>query len=217
MSNDQQTTESGLTAKEQLFVGFYLQHGNGAKAARQAGTPAKTARNVAYELLTKPHIKAAVKAGIHDIIPAAEIIIRMAEIARSDMGDLWTIGEETVVIKKTVTVAEVEEVEGKRGKKRDNVRILEETVTTEEAKRPVAILDLRKAKKLGVLHLIKKYSVGPKGESVELYNKQDALETLGKFHGLWVERTEISGADGGPIEITEIVVSKTYDKPVMED
>jgi phage terminase small subunit len=213
---EQQATESGLTAKEQLFVGFYLQHGNGAKAARQAGTPAKTARNVAYELLTKPHIKAAVKAGIHDIIPAAEIIIRMAEVARSDMSDFWTIGEEKVEITKTETIEEVEEVVGKRGKPMDKVTVIKRTIVTEEAMRPVTMLDLRKAKKLGVLHLIKKYSVGPKGESIELYDAEAARKQLGMLHGLWIEKKELSGPGGAPIEINEIVVSKTHEKP-MED
>lgn len=53
-------------------------------------------------------------------------------------------------------------------------------------------LSLAKAKERGVTHLIKKYSDGKSGVSVEVYDAQSALALLGKHHGLFVERVDIS-------------------------
>lgn len=52
--------ENKLTRKEELFCQFYVIAFNGADAARRAGYSEKTARNIASEYLTKPHIKARV-------------------------------------------------------------------------------------------------------------------------------------------------------------
>jgi phage terminase small subunit len=50
--------EKKMTPKELAFCDLYIANrGNGAKAARDAGYPAKYARQTAYELLTKPYIK----------------------------------------------------------------------------------------------------------------------------------------------------------------
>ena len=51
-----------LTTKEQLFVMEYLVCNSGAEAARRAGYSEHTAREIAYENLTKPHIKEALEA-----------------------------------------------------------------------------------------------------------------------------------------------------------
>jgi len=51
-----------LTTKEQLFVMEYLACNSGAEAARRAGYSEHTAREIAYENLTKPHIKEALEA-----------------------------------------------------------------------------------------------------------------------------------------------------------
>tara|TARA_B100001248_G_C27287430_1_gene410777 strand:+ start:374 stop:805 length:432 start_codon:yes stop_codon:yes gene_type:complete len=51
-----------LTTKEQLFVMEYLACSSGAEAARRAGYSENTAKEIAYENLTKPHIKDAIEA-----------------------------------------------------------------------------------------------------------------------------------------------------------
>lgn len=50
-----------LTTKEQLFVMEYLACNSGAEAARRAGYSENTAKEIAYENLTKPHIKDAIE------------------------------------------------------------------------------------------------------------------------------------------------------------
>lgn len=49
-----------LTPKENLFVAEYLKDFNAAQAAIRAGYSKKTARNIACENLTKPHIQTAI-------------------------------------------------------------------------------------------------------------------------------------------------------------
>tara|TARA_Y200000002_G_scaffold336387_1_gene304500 strand:+ start:1314 stop:1745 length:432 start_codon:yes stop_codon:yes gene_type:complete len=51
-----------LTTKEQLFVMEYLACNNGAEAARRAGYSEHTAKEIAHENLTKPHVQEALEA-----------------------------------------------------------------------------------------------------------------------------------------------------------
>lgn len=62
-------------------------------------------------------------------------------------------------------------------------------------------LDLEKARDAGKLHLVKKLSSTENGPSIELYDAQSALVQLGKAHGLFVERTEMSGPNGEPMVV----------------
>ena len=62
-------------------------------------------------------------------------------------------------------------------------------------------IDLKRARERGKLHLIKSHSVTKDGERIELYDAQAALALLGKHHGLFVERQEITGKDGAPLAI----------------
>jgi hypothetical protein len=39
---------------------------------------------------------------------------------------------------------------------------------------------------------------------MELYSAQEALNTLGKYHKLFVDRQEITGEDGGPVTLRVI-------------
>jgi phage terminase small subunit len=63
----------GLTDKEQRFVSEYLVDCNAAKAARKAGYSSHCAKEIGYENLTKPHIKAAVQAGLDAIAARCEV------------------------------------------------------------------------------------------------------------------------------------------------
>ena len=47
-----------LTWKEKAFLDEYMKDFNGAAAARRAGYSENSAKEIAYEILTKPHIKA---------------------------------------------------------------------------------------------------------------------------------------------------------------
>ena len=62
-------------------------------------------------------------------------------------------------------------------------------------------LDLHKMKDAGKLHLIKKYNVTKSGTTIELYDAQAALAMMGKQHGLFPNRQEVTGKDGEPLRI----------------
>lgn len=64
-------------------------------------------------------------------------------------------------------------------------------------------LDLAAAEKAGKLHLIKKIKIGLEGTSIELYDAQAALVQLGRGHGLFVDREELTGKDGAPLEMVD--------------
>lgn len=83
-----------LTAKQSRFVAEYLIDLNGAAAAIRAGYSAKSAKNIAAELMRKPAIRAAINAAKIDRneetkIDAAWVLKRLAIEAEADFGDLF--------------------------------------------------------------------------------------------------------------------------------
>jgi phage terminase small subunit len=74
-----------------------------------------------------------------------------------------------------------------------------------------AIVDLEKAKAAGKLHLVKKIRYNAKGGlEIELYDAQAALSLLGKTHGLFKDRVDITSGDQ-PLEPTKIVIYEYAD------
>ena len=55
-----------------------------------------------------------------------------------------------------------------------------------------AYFDLRKARDLGKLHLVKKLEIGEKGIKIELYDAQVALVNLGRYFGLYTDASQLS-------------------------
>lgn len=49
-----------LSQRERVFVSEYVKDFNGARSAKEAGYSAKTAKEIAFELLTRPHVKTAI-------------------------------------------------------------------------------------------------------------------------------------------------------------
>jgi hypothetical protein len=60
-------------------------------------------------------------------------------------------------------------------------------------------LDLAKAEAAGKLHLIRKLTPTRYGVAIELHNALAALTLLGKYHGLFVDRHEVSGNAALPV------------------
>lgn len=73
------------------------------------------------------------------------------------------------------------------------------------------IFDLKAAKEDGVSHLIKKIKLTPHGEEVQFHSVDFAIEKLGKNLGLFDDRIEHTGKDGGPIVIKEVEVELPSD------
>lgn len=63
-------------------------------------------------------------------------------------------------------------------------------------------LDLKRAKQEGKLYLIKELSYDSEGRpTVKLYDAKDAVKQIARAHGLFVDRHEVTGKDGGPLEV----------------
>lgn len=90
-----------LTAKQAMFISEYMVDKNATQAALRAGYSAKTAGSTGYELLQKPHIKAAIEQQRAEQaertgIKADEILIALANIARADIRDAVQWGSNVV-------------------------------------------------------------------------------------------------------------------------
>lgn len=175
-----------LTDKQTLFVAHYVTCWNATEAAKRAGYSEKTARSIGAENLTKPDIDTAIKAHIAAIMPAGEVLTILADQARGTLADFFKLTEEEVVLTEVVTV---------KGYSRN--------IKRETVKRSVARLDMQAAADAGKLHLVKKYSLSDKGISIELYDAQAAAVHIGRYHKLFVDRQEITGKDGEPIQIED--------------
>ena len=85
-----------LKAKQERFCQEYLKDPNGAQAAIRAGYATKSARQIASELLTFPHIKARIaelmaKAESKAIMSAAEVLSELSLLGRTDMAQFVTV------------------------------------------------------------------------------------------------------------------------------
>jgi phage terminase small subunit len=195
------TNDAQLTAKERLFIAHYFgeARGNGTKAMRLAGYKGddNTLAVGASQNLRKPKIAAEIERRMADIYSKAQVLHVLADQAdpeRNTLANFFRIEEEERVVVVTETVEEIEIPEGKK-RARPNVTEIKRTVTKELARRPVVLLDLARAKELGVLHLAKSYRETDKGVSIELYDQQAANKQIGEYHKMWTTRTESVNTD----------------------
>ena len=86
-----------LTPHQSRFISEYLLCMNATRAAIRAGYSPKTARQMGYENLTKPYIKDEIeRIFMEQKMSPDEIMARLADQARGDMGDL--LDESTMTI-----------------------------------------------------------------------------------------------------------------------
>ena len=72
-------------------------------------------------------------------------------------------------------------------------------------------VDLDRLLKDGKGHLIKKIKPTKDGLEVEFYDAQAALALMAKINGQLRDRTEVTGAAGGPVELIVTYVNKSHD------
>ncbi len=89
--------EKKLTIKEQLFCNTYLSNNfNAAEAAREAGYSEKTAREIGYENLTKPHIRLYIKSRIHQLLDNKEELTKQWIDNVTEMAFYQIVGDNDV-------------------------------------------------------------------------------------------------------------------------
>jgi phage terminase small subunit len=198
-----------LTKKQRDFVFHYTDSWHATKAAIAAGYSERSAYSIGSENLKKPEILAAIEAHIAQIMPKGETLSRLAEHARGSMGDFLRVDEEEVTVSQALVYVTEQEMGGivsetiarLKGEIADDEQPRRAMIiTTETVMRSTARLDLLQAKEK--LHLVKKYTLDDKGKvSIELYDAQTALRDFAKIHGVFIERSEITGKDGAPIAV----------------
>ena len=115
-----------LTPKQKRFVEEYLVDLNGTQAAIRAGYSKKSARNIAKENITKPHISAAItkacaRRGERTGITADKVVHEIGKVAFANMEDFVEFGPDGVKLKDSeelsreqlAAVAQVSEHTGK--------------------------------------------------------------------------------------------------------
>lgn len=67
-----------------------------------------------------------------------------------------------------------------------------------------ACVDLEAMQRDGKMHLIKAIKETKYGQQIEFHDVQTALQLIGRHHKLFVDRNEVSGAEGGPVQLKVI-------------
>ena len=175
-----------MNSKQEAFVNEYVKDHNGAQAAIRAGYSKKTARTIASQLLAKLDIKEAIKALIKDkVMESDEVLTRLADMARGDIADLLDIratGYDFALM--------IKDDDG-------NLVVNPKTKLIKKIKQKVTTIQAKSAE-------------GEDKEiidtEIELYSAQEALNTIAKLNGMIIDRAELTGKDGGAIQIKTIEV-----------
>ncbi len=149
-----------LTAKQKRFIDEYLIDLNATQAAIRAGYSPSSAREIGYENLNKPHIRARVDKAMAERsrrtgINAERVIIELARIGLINPGNLINFKEATV--KGDATEDDLAAVQSVKVK----------TIPTEDG------------------DIIER--------EIRLYDKNRALELLGRHLGMFTDKFNISG------------------------
>lgn len=92
------------------------------------------------------------------------------------------------------------------------------TVNRDDAGNESWKIDIPRAKRRKRLGVVRKIKQGEHGVEIELYDPLNALEKLGKYRGMWVDRQEVSGPGGGPVPVeVKSALDTAYGRPDTPD
>lgn len=166
----------GLTSKQQLFLSEYLIDMNATQAAIKAGYSEASAYSQGQRLLKNVEIQAAIAQKLQDsAMKSDEILQKLTEIARSDMGDYLDVSSMAF------------QVDLNKAKELGKLHIIRKV----------------KQKTTTVCHSDGE-DVEQNQIEFELHDKLKALELLAKYHGLLVDRHEIKASGPVEIIIKRI-------------
>ncbi|WP_072379981.1 terminase small subunit [Novosphingobium sp. NDB2Meth1] len=215
-----------LTPKQQAFVNEYLIDLCGAKAATRAGYSAKSARRIAVELLEKPDVQAAIKLAMEQRSERTEITADMVlqhwfDLATADPNELvqyrrhacrychgdghayqWRdIGE--------FEEAKTKATQNKRAAPTDEGGYGYTTHAAPDPRCPRCdgdgvekpfFADTRRLSAKGKA-LYAGIKQGRDGLEVLMHDPQKAWDNVARHLGMFKDRLELTGKDGGPVEI----------------
>jgi phage terminase small subunit len=217
-----------LTPKQAAFVREYLIDYNGVQAAIRAGYAERSAAEQSYDLLRRPHIKELVvrkQAAAADAaqVDAALVISELYQVATADPRELvsveidccrncwgisglrmWTAGE----YKKALNEAMRDGLPAPdfEGGFRFDPRKDPNPECPECHGRGVERVTVTPSAKLSrsATRLLSSIRQTKDGIEIKMHDKMAALLALGKITGVLRDRTELTGAGGGPLQLQPV-------------
>lgn len=180
-----------LDSRERRFVEEYLVDLDPKRAAIAAGYSSSMAASKAYQWVSdgkaKPHVFAAVQTAMDRRSARTEITADrvLRELAKIGFADL----RKAVIWRANVT-GMVEESDGSQ-------RL---AVTNE-----VQLIDSDKLDDETAAAISQIGQTAQGGLTIKFHDKKGALETIGKHLGMFTDKVEVTGRDGGPVTIVELV------------
>lgn len=175
-----------LTDKEEAFCRGYPISWNATRAAIDAGYSKKSAAEIGYENLIKPHIKSRIAELIKDkVMDRDEVLARLAAQARATHYPFIHVDDEGFVYF---------------------------DFSDPEAIKHLHLIKKIKSKRQRLVHGKGEDAETWEGEwvEVELHDSQKALELIGKHHGLFVDRDN----EGNPIQpIVNVYIPRNDREP----
>lgn len=171
-----------LTAKQQRFVEEYLVDLNATQAAIRAGYSAKNAGKIGPELLGKTRIQEAINTAMQERGKRTEITVdrvlaELGKIAFTDVSDYLEIRTERILVDRDPeTMEPISEIR--------QLVLLKDTADIPPDKL-AAISEVKQAKDGSI--------------SYKLHDKKGALDSIAKHLGMFIERHEHAGKDGGAL------------------
>lgn len=190
------SSKKELNPKQKLFIAEYLKDKNGKQAAIRAGYSPKTAEVQASRLLSVAKVKAAVDESLGKLhkkldISAERIRAELAHIAFADMADHVEVGTEG-----EVRIKSFDEMPEGSSRCISGIKEKKRILGSGEGDGKELILEAT----LEYKH----------------HDKVKALELLGKDQGMFKEKVEITGKEGGPIQVQTTDLTKLSDEDLQK-
>lgn len=179
-----------LTHKQSVFVAEYLIDMNATQAAIRAGYSEKTAGSQAFDLLKKPEIQDAISVAMAERstrtdITQDRVLLELAKIGFSDIRKAVAWGPEVQIVDPDTGETAVS----------NGVALIASGIIDDDTAAAVSEI-----------------SQTAQGIKIKLHDKRAALVDIGKHLGMFRDKLELTGKDGGPVEIVapklEIVLNK---------
>ena len=177
-----------LTNKQRVFVNEYLRDFNATQAALRSGYSPKTAYSQASRLLKNVEISRVID---ESIMSADEAAAKITDIARGDIADLMAVSTSGFTIE---LMDEDESGKCTINPKTKLIKKIKQKVTTYLAKN-------EDGEDREIIET-----------ELELHDAHDALRDILKYRGKLIDKTEVSGPDGGaiPFELFSGALKKVY-------
>lgn len=174
-----------LTGLQKLFVQEYLVDLNATQAAVRAGYSPKTANEMAAKLMKNEKIQAAIQQAMsarekRTMITQDRVLAELAKIGFADI-------KQYLKYKTTKTVVDYDPETG-------------EPVI--DYKQIIDVIDSSQVDG----SVIQEVSIGKDGTfKFKLHDKMAALDKIGKHLGMFTDKMELTGKDGGPVQTIQVI------------